>query len=182
MADTCVFCDIASGAGPATVLREWDDAIAFLPRDPVLEDGHLLVIPRVHVRDELTDPAVTGMVAMRTAELVRDLGPAWSHGHFAFNTGEWGGQTVFHLHGHQVRADEHIQHTMPWFGQQLKAGRRFYVGTEPGALPDDVTLWAGDSARPMPVAAKHQLDDMDPILWPALIAVLAPTHLEGDSQ
>lgn len=179
MTDTCVFCDIASGGGPATVLREWDDALAFLPKDPVLDDGHLLVIPRVHVRDQLTDPVVTGMVAMRTAELVRDLGPEWSQGNFAFNTGEWGGQTVPHLHGHQVRADVQIRHTMPWFGQQLKDGREFFVG------PDgygDQTLWTGDARMPMPVATKHQLDDMDPILWPLITGVLAPTHLEGDSQ
>jgi histidine triad (HIT) family protein len=177
MADTCVFCDIASGTGPATVLREWDDAIAFLPKDPVLDDGHLLVIPKVHVKDQLTDPAVTGMVAMRTAELVRDLGPEWSQGNFAFNTGEWGGQTVFHLHGHQVRADVHIRHTMPWFGQQLRDGRAFYVGVDGDG---EQTLWTGDRHHPMPVATKHQLDDMDPILWPALTGVLAPTHLDGE--
>lgn len=173
----CVFCDIAAGSRPATVLREWDDAIAFTPKDPVLADGHLLVIPKVHVTDQLSAPVVTGMVAMRTAELVRDLGPEWSQGNFAFNTGEWGGQTIFHLHGHQVRADVHIRHTMPWFGQQLKDGREFFVGPDGHG---DQYLWTGDRARPTPVAAKHQLDDMDDLLWDLVTRVLAPTHLDGD--
>lgn len=173
----CVFCGIVAGTEPAEVWREWDDAIAFAPKGPVLADGHLLVIPRVHVKDQLTDPMVTGMVAARTAELVRDLGPEWAHGNFAFNTGKWGGQTVPHLHGHQVRADELHRHTMPWFGQQLRDGRRFYVGLDG---PGDLWLWTGDPARPTPVAAKHQLDDMDDLLWPLVTTVLAPTHLDGE--
>ena len=177
MSGPCVFCEIAAGESPATVLREWDDAIAFLPKDPVLADGHLLVIPRVHVRDQLEDPSVTGMVAARTAELVRDLGPEWANGNFAFNTGRWGGQTVPHLHGHQVRADEMVQHTMPWFGQKLRDGRRFYVG------PDDageLALWTGDPACAEKVATKYDLDWIDGILWPLVTTVLAPTHLDGE--
>lgn len=34
-ADSCVFCRIATGTEPATVVREWEDAIAFSPRHPV---------------------------------------------------------------------------------------------------------------------------------------------------
>lgn len=177
MSKPCVFCEIVVGRSPATVLREWQDAIAIVPKDPVLADGHLLVIPRVHVRDQLEDPLVTGMVAARTAELVRDLGPDWAHGNFAFNTGEWGGQTVPHLHGHQVRADAMVQHTMPWFGQKLRGDRRFYIGLDGNG---ELSLWTGDPACPDLVATKDALDWMDGVLWPLITTVLAPTHLDGE--
>ena len=49
-ADSCVFCRIVAGTEPATVVREWEDAIAFSPRHPVTP-GHLLVVPRTHVAD-----------------------------------------------------------------------------------------------------------------------------------
>lgn len=61
--------------------------------------------------------------------------------------------------------------------QQRRAGRAFYVGAD---AHDDLTLWTGDPARPTPVAARHQLDDMDDLLWPLVTTVLAPTHLDGE--
>lgn len=61
--------------------------------------------------------------------------------------------------------------------QDLRAGRPFWVGPDASG---DLTLWTGDPACPMPVAARHQLDDMDPILWPLITDRLAPTHLDGD--
>lgn len=175
----CVFCEIVAGRADATVLREWEDAIAIVPagRGPIVEDGHFLVIPRAHVKDALADPVVAGMVMARTAELARDLG--WTDANLAFNVGEFGGQTVPHIHGHGVRADELHRHTMPWFGQQLRGGRAFYVGRDGHG---DLWLWTGDPHRPTPVAARHQLDDMDPLLWPLITTVLAPTHLDGEQN
>lgn len=116
---SCVFCDIIAGQAPAEILCEWDDCIAIVPLGPVVEGSHVLIIPRQHVRDMLEDPVVTGLVAQRAAEFARDRG--WVHGHFAYNLGEFGGQTVPHLHGHQLRADEHTRHTMPWTGQKTGA-------------------------------------------------------------
>lgn len=172
------FCAIIAGDAPAAVVRYWDDATAILPRGPVVEDGHIMVIPKTHVATMLDDPEVTGLVAKRAAELAIDLG--WRHGHFAFNLGEHGGQTVDHLHGHLLLASEQVRHTMPWFGQKLRAGRRFYIGAD-GA--GDLTLWTGDPKCPLPVAAKHQLDDMDPLLWPLVTTVLAAEVLpDGESD
>jgi len=53
---SCVFCSIAAGAAPATVLASKDPAFAFLARDP-LAPGHTLVVPRRHAADlfEVTD-------------------------------------------------------------------------------------------------------------------------------
>lgn len=65
----------------------------------------------------------------------------------------------------------------PWLTRMLSGGRAFFEGPDGH---DDLWLWTGDPTRPTPVAAKHQLDDMDPALWPLITTVLAPTHLDGE--
>ena len=49
----CVFCRIIKGELPARVVKETDEAIAFLDIDPI-QKGHVLVLPKRHVAD-LTD-------------------------------------------------------------------------------------------------------------------------------
>lgn len=46
--NSCLFCDIASGALPATVVAETPETVAFLDTRPVFK-GHVLVVPRHHV-------------------------------------------------------------------------------------------------------------------------------------
>jgi histidine triad (HIT) family protein len=74
----CPFCLIIAGKAPATVVAEWPDAIAILPREHGgrrgCTDGHTLVIPRVHVPDMAADPLVTGMTMARAAELAARVG------------------------------------------------------------------------------------------------------------
>ncbi|WP_432758557.1 RapZ C-terminal domain-containing protein [Streptomyces lydicamycinicus] len=65
--EACAFCRMAAGTDPAPLVRDWPDAFAIVPRRPVTP-GHLLVIPRRHVRDATTDPAVTAAVMQRAAE------------------------------------------------------------------------------------------------------------------
>lgn len=89
----CVFCAIAVGTSPATIIRSWPDAIAIVPLAPVTP-GHTLVIPRQHVADATTDPIVTAITARRAAQVAR---PGW---HLGANIGPGAGQTVFHLHLH----------------------------------------------------------------------------------
>lgn len=64
----CVFCGIVAGTEPAEIIREWPDAMAFTPINPVT-DGHVLVIPRTHVRDAVEDLTVTSMTMRAAAEL-----------------------------------------------------------------------------------------------------------------
>lgn len=173
-----MFCEIAAGTATAKIVRRWDDAVAIYPRNGgVAQERHILILPAVHVANMRENPKVTGLVAERGAELANELG--WPDNNYATNCGRWGGQTVDHLHGHLVYADEERQNTMPWFGQQLRDGREFWVGLDGYG---DLTLWTGDAARPVPVAAKHQLDDMDPILWPLVTRVLEPMHLTKDGD
>lgn len=97
MNDDCVFCAIIDKREPATVICEWPDAMAIVPLDPCTP-GHVLVIPRAHVKDFSADPVVTGAVAARMAELGQDMPDA----NAIFNKGPHGTQTQFHLHGHVV--------------------------------------------------------------------------------
>jgi histidine triad (HIT) family protein len=76
MAD-CLFCRIAEGAVPASVIYSDENIMAFLDAQPV-NPGHVLVIPRVHTRElsEL-DPEVGGKmfkVAMIVAESLKKSG------------------------------------------------------------------------------------------------------------
>jgi histidine triad (HIT) family protein len=45
---SCLFCEIVSGATPARVVMSNDTVVAFLDRSPVFK-GHVLVVPSVHV-------------------------------------------------------------------------------------------------------------------------------------
>ncbi|HWO67789.1 MAG TPA: HIT domain-containing protein [Umezawaea sp.] len=105
----CAFCDIATGRGTAVVVREWDDAVAVLPRGGVTE-GHLLVLPRVHVEDAGTDPDVTAAVMRRAAELMAEHGAA----NLITSRGAAATQTVFHLHVHVVPRRPGDGLMLPW--------------------------------------------------------------------
>jgi histidine triad (HIT) family protein len=101
VSDFCIFCAIAAGDAPASIVYADDLAVAFLDLNPVTT-GHTLVIPRRHVRDLLDASgavAEIGPAVEATAALLVDrLG---ADGVNAFQaTGAAAGQTVFHLHVH----------------------------------------------------------------------------------
>jgi histidine triad (HIT) family protein len=99
----CLFCRIVVGEIPATVVRETDRTLAFRdinPQAPV----HVLVIPKEHYVDAATlaqaDPGLAGEV-MATAAVVADVEGLLTDGfRLIFNTGEYAGQEVFHVHAH----------------------------------------------------------------------------------
>jgi len=99
----CLFCRIVAGDIPATVVRETDTTLAFrdiAPKAPV----HVLVVPKEHYVDVATlaqaDPALAGAV-LETAAVVAETEGLLADGfRVIFNTGEYGGQEVFHVHAH----------------------------------------------------------------------------------
>lgn len=102
MAD-CLFCKIAAGAIPATVVLATERTVAFRdlnPQAPV----HVLVIPKDHHEDlaSLTeaDGALLADLAAQAHEAARAEGIADSGYRVVFNTGSDGGQTVRHVHAH----------------------------------------------------------------------------------
>lgn len=104
MADDCVFCAIERGDAPAQVVYRDGATLAFMDHAP-LADGHVLVIPRRHVRalwelDEATAAALM-QTTVRVADAVnRALAPEGMN--LFHSTGAAAGQDVFHVHVHVV--------------------------------------------------------------------------------
>jgi histidine triad (HIT) family protein len=105
VSDDCLFCKIAAGQIPATVVYETDQTLAFrdiAPKAPV----HVLVIPRAHYPDAAAmteaDPGLAGQVLATAAEVAKAEGLATDGYRIILNTGRNGGQDVFHVHAHVV--------------------------------------------------------------------------------
>lgn len=103
MSIDCLFCRIAAGEIPATIVHEDDDIVAFrdiAPHAPT----HILLIPRRHIASalELTDDdgPLLGRLFAAAADLARAEGIADDGYRLVNNVGRWGGQTVEHLHLH----------------------------------------------------------------------------------
>ena len=99
---SCLFCSIASGDVPATVVHETPGTLAFRDLSPQAPT-HVLVIPREHHADlgALSDAApdvVSELVAAAVA-VARAEGLDGGYRVVA-NTGADGGQSVPHLHLH----------------------------------------------------------------------------------
>jgi histidine triad (HIT) family protein len=101
MTDTCLFCRIARGEIPATVVAESTTCLAF--RDINAQaPSHVLVIPRAHYEslDALHDAALASELLGMARAVAETEGIARSGYRVVINTGTDGGQSVFHLHLH----------------------------------------------------------------------------------
>lgn len=101
----CLFCRIARGESPSSVVYQDDACIAFMDLYPV-RPGHLLLIPRrhaVHLRDlPAAEQAHLFAVAMRLMEAQRAAGYAADAANLLVNDGPAAGQQVPHVHLHLV--------------------------------------------------------------------------------
>lgn len=118
--DPCPFCEINTGRAPATFVREWSDAIAIVPLNPVV-DGHLLVIPKTHVTDFVADPGVSAATMLRAASLAGEY-PAGSM-NLITSRGVAATQSVFHLHLHLVPRAENDGLALPWYSGRSSKSR-----------------------------------------------------------
>jgi histidine triad (HIT) family protein len=100
----CLFCGIAAGDVPATIVSQTPRTIAFQdvnPQAPV----HVLVIPRAHYASlaeliESGDDSLLRELLAHTTDVARSQG-VWDDGfRVVFNTGPDAGQTVAHVHAH----------------------------------------------------------------------------------
>ncbi len=103
MAD-CLFCRIAAGEIPATIVKRSADAVAFRDIDP-RAPTHVLVIPSAHVasvRDArgAAGEAMMGRLLAFAAEVAREEGLDGGGYRIVTNTGPDAGQSVDHLHFH----------------------------------------------------------------------------------
>jgi histidine triad (HIT) family protein len=99
----CIFCAIAVGSAPASIVYDDADLLAFLTIGPVTP-GHLLVIPKRHVAyladlDETTGGRMF-TVAMRLARALRASGLRCEGINLFLADGEAAFQEVFHTHLH----------------------------------------------------------------------------------
>jgi len=99
----CLFCRIVAGQIPATRVHDDDAVIAIrdiAPRAPT----HVLFLPRQHIASaaELTesDGPMLGRLFGAAAAFARAEGLTDPGYRMVTNVGEWGGQTVGHLHVH----------------------------------------------------------------------------------
>jgi histidine triad (HIT) family protein len=100
----CVFCKIVADRIPAVKVRQDEHTVAFMDINPLTE-GHLLVVPRVHVPTlfdaeeatlEATLRAVRALArAMRAALGLDSLNVLQANG-------PWAAQSVPHLHFHLI--------------------------------------------------------------------------------
>jgi histidine triad (HIT) family protein len=96
-----VFCKIAAGEIPATVVKQADGMMAFKDLSPQAPT-HVLVIPTVHISslNDVKDAAALGKLLAFAREVAQEAGIAAKGYRVVLNTNPDGGQTVFHLHLH----------------------------------------------------------------------------------
>ncbi len=102
MTNSCIFCRIVEGSLPATFVYQDESVVAFEDRNPQAPT-HILVVPRLHVAT-LADATAShepllGRILFAAARIARERGLASGY-RAVINNGEWGGQTVFHVHLH----------------------------------------------------------------------------------
>jgi histidine triad (HIT) family protein len=98
--DECIFCKIAQGKAEATKLAEDDFCFAIVDKHPQ-SPKHFLVIPKEHIRNisQCQDAQKLGRLFMAATELAKRQGLEKGF-RLVVNTGNDGGQTVYHLHIH----------------------------------------------------------------------------------
>lgn len=114
MSGECVFCAIGRGEAPAEVVYEDAQVLAFMDLRQ-FHPGHVLVVPRPHLRDvrELDDATGAALMAA-VARITRAVGSAFpGEGISVWHSiGEAAHQEVPHLHVHvhpRVRGDGMLQ-------------------------------------------------------------------------
>lgn len=101
--ENCIFCKIANGEIPTSLVYEDDLVAAFNdlePQAPV----HILIVPKAHISSALElsgdNSSVVAHIFEVAGKIARDMGFDKTGFRLVNNCGEDGGQTVQHLHFH----------------------------------------------------------------------------------
>lgn len=121
----CIFCAIIEERVPSEKVYEDKHAIAFMDINPAT-DGHVLVIPRLHVKDlwEIGEEEARHVTTatVRVAHMIRDgLQPDGIN--ILHATGAVAFQTVFHFHFHLVPRRQGDIIKLPWIPRPGDPGR-----------------------------------------------------------
>ena len=101
MSSGCIFCKIAVGEIPATVVKRGDGMLAFKDLN-AQAPTHVLVIPTIHVGslNDAKDSGMLGKLMLFARDVAQESGISTKGYRVVVNTNPDGGQTVFHLHLH----------------------------------------------------------------------------------
>jgi histidine triad (HIT) family protein len=103
MSDDCLFCRIAAGDIPASIVHEDDQVVAFEDINPQAPH-HLVIIPRQHIATindlEPDDEPLFGKLAATAKAIAAERGFEQSGYRLVINCNSAAGQTVFHIHMH----------------------------------------------------------------------------------
>jgi histidine triad (HIT) family protein len=100
----CIFCQIAAGESPSSVIYQDADVMALLDINPI-QKGHSLVVPKKHYVDiwdidaEVLIKVVT--VTKRVAQRMREVWDTEGVNIFGAN-GKSAGQDIYHFHMHVI--------------------------------------------------------------------------------
>ena len=101
--DDCLFCKIIKGQIPAEKIFEDEKVLAFKDIHPQAKH-HYLIIPKFHVDSlaqvEEKNISITSDLFSAALKIANQFGFKEKGFRTVINTGEEGGQTVFHLHLH----------------------------------------------------------------------------------
>ncbi|QBD79030.1 histidine triad nucleotide-binding protein [Ktedonosporobacter rubrisoli] len=101
--EDCLFCKIAAGQIPSTIVYQDEDVVAFKDINPQAPH-HVLLIPRRHIASmaALTseDGAILASLFTVAQKLAHDFKIDETGYRFVTNVGPDAGQSVFHLHFH----------------------------------------------------------------------------------
>lgn len=99
----CLFCKIINKDIPASIVYEDDLLIAIEDIYPVTPK-HILLIPKEHISSlnetKETHADILGHIQIKAAEIARQESIAEKGFRLVNNCGEWGGQTINHIHYH----------------------------------------------------------------------------------
>ena len=104
--EDCIFCNIAAGHAPASIVYEDNMVLAFMDIRPV-NPGHVLVIPRRHFTTLSDMDETTGMhlfqIVMRVEQALHNMeGLRCEGANLLLSNGRVAGQDVFHAHMHII--------------------------------------------------------------------------------
>jgi histidine triad (HIT) family protein len=115
MSDDCIFCKIIAKEIPGELLFQDERVTAFRDIQPVAP-VHILIVPNKHIASmndvSTEDESLIGYMHLVAQKLAKEAGIAESGYRLTFNTGDDGGQVVYHIHLH------------------LMGGRSFHTRTE----------------------------------------------------
>ncbi len=100
---SCLFCKIATGEIPATVVLDDTELMAFHDIHPQAPK-HLLIIPKKHIATiddaNADDEQLLGKMVLAAKKLAKSEGLSDKGYRLVFNVNAGGGQEVYHIHLH----------------------------------------------------------------------------------